>query len=163
MNILNIITNWGLVEPILGWFSFAVEMTAVISAAMYIVRQKKSKTLRAKMAGEGEFVVAALGFGHDVAGLIYKQFGWKADLNINTSVMFGHDIITDDDFKKIVKLVRQWAQANQHKELRIFSSAPVGHMGLLGQALGPGYNIVWYQFDLASKKYRPLPPVAAIL
>ena len=156
--------SWDFWEPILGWLGFVIEMTAVISALAYFVRSKRSEMLRRKSRVHRGYAVIAISFGHDIAKAVRDQYGWDTDLEVNPEVILGKLIIDDvKDYNILIKKVRDFVKYNQDKEIRIFSSAPLGFNGVLGQSLGIGYDIVWYQYDLSKGKYSPAPSVRQVL
>ena len=163
MNFFSCITDWGCAEPILGWFGFLMEFAAVVSAVVYFYKQRKAKRARYKIASSG-FVWVVLQVGQPVAAAFSKQFGVEPDYIIDPEVDLGHLIIDGEkDYQKLVKKFRDILKANQDKEIRVITSGMTGLNALFGQAAGVQFDIVWYQWDMSSKDYHPVPPLSGIL
>jgi hypothetical protein len=159
-----LINSWGWVEPILGWFGFLVEVVAVISAAVYLYRQNKAKRARLGLAKNGDYVWVVVQVGHPVVANFADQFGEEPDLVIDPEIDLGHLVISGEkDYSKLISKFRDFLKLHQDKEVRVITSGPTALNALLGQAAGPQYDVVWYQWDLDTKDYNPVPPFAGLL
>ncbi len=162
---MNVTTAWGwdVWEPILGWVSFFIEMSAVLSAGIYYYRLKQAKKARAKLSENGH-IWLVIQVGHPVVAAFKEQFGVEPDYVIDPEVELGHLLIEGNkDYEKLIKKFRSILKAHQHEEIRVITSGPTGLNALLGQAAGINYDVVWYQWDLTTKSYSPVPPLGAIL
>ena len=154
---------WEVAEPLMGTFGFIVEFVAVISAAIYFYKEHKAKKARYCLASDG-FVWVVLQVGQPVVAAFEKQFGVEPDYIIDPELDLGHLIINGKkDYKKLVKKFRDILKANQDKEIRIVTSGMTGLNALLGQAAGVQYDVIWYQWDMSTKDYHPVPSLSALL
>jgi len=142
---------------------FTVNLMAFIGASIYGIRVLKAKRARYTLAKEG-YIWVVIQVGHPIVSAFKAQFGVEPDYIIDPEVSLGRLVITDQrDYKKLVGQFRDILKANQDKEIRVITSGPTALNSLFGQAAGPQYDIVWYQWDLATKNYRPVPPFAGLL
>jgi hypothetical protein len=155
--------SWSFWEPVLGWFGAILELMALGSAVGYYGRLKLAERRRAQLATQGEYCVLTLSVGQPVKQAV-KKSGVNVDKDINPEEVLGHLIIDGvRDYKILLGEARAFIKENQNKEVRIYSSAPPAFNGLLGQSMGAGFDLVFYQFDLATGKYSPAPPLQALL
>lgn len=158
-----LIKSWPTWEPILGWFSFIAEMVAVISAGIYFYRQWRAKRARYSLNENGHaWLVVQV--GHPVAAAFREQFGVDPNFILDPEVELGHLVMEGEkDYEKMIRRFREFLKAHQHEEIRVITSGPTAFNCLLGQAAGIQYDVVWYQWDLATKSYSPVPTLAGVL
>jgi len=150
-------------DIIANTLDFTVNAMAFTAAVVYGVRLLKAKKARLKLAQDG-YVWVVIQVGHPVVAVFKEQFDTEPDYIIDPEIELGHLVISGHkDYQKIIKKFRDILRANQDKEIRVITSGPTALNALLGQAAGYQYDIVWYQWDLATKSYNPVPPFAGLL
>jgi len=150
-------------EVIANSLDFTVNLMAFTAAVVYGFKYFKAKKARLSLAQDG-YVWVVIQVGHPVVAVFKEQFKTEPDYIIDPEIELGHLVISGTkDYQKIIKRFRDILKANQDKEIRVITSGPTALNALLGQAAGPQYDVVWYQWDLATKNYNPIPPYAGLL
>jgi len=160
---MEILLNWSVMEPILGWFGFIVELAVVMSALVYFLRrtlEKKSKFVK----GKKNHIWVVIQVGHPVVENFVDQYKVQPDYVLDPELMLGHLAMSGKrDYSKFVKEFRNILKDNQNKEIRVVTSGMTGLNALLGQAAGLQYDLAWYQWDITTMDYKRIPEIEDIL